>query len=371
MPPGKYGMTEFWQGKKVLVTGHSGFKGGWLSLWLAKLGAQVSGLSLFPPSYPNLYTRVNLSKYLFSDKRGDIRDLKDVKYVIGLADPEIIFHLAAQPLVREGYREPAYTFETNVIGTVNVLEAVRELKNIKSVVIITTDKVYDDSPKPGGYTEDCRLGGYDPYATSKVCAEHVVRTYSNCYLNEISVSTARAGNVVGGGDWGQERLVPDCIKSIQKGEDIHLRNPMHTRPWQFVLEPLYGYMLAAELGYWQLVHEAWNFGPKLSDCMTVANVAATLSKIWNERTGKVVVPAAVATDTAFHETENLELNSDKAFKGLGWKSIWDIEKTLQSVMDWYTIYPNAYEACMSQIEEYENDRKKLAERDLRQNKGIL
>lgn len=354
-------MIDFWKDKRVLITGHSGFKGGWLSLWLSKLGAQVWGLSLYPPSYPNLFTRVNLPKHVFDNKVCDLRNLKDVKYVVGCADPDIIFHLAAQPLVLEGYKDPIGTIETNALGTAHLLEAAREVDRVKSIVIITTDKVYADRPREGGYTEDCILGGFDPYACSKACAEHIVKTYANCFLQKVSVSTVRAGNVIGGGDWGMHRLVPDCIKAFQHKTPLEVRNPSCTRPWQFVLEPLFGYMEVAEAGYHKLIHDSWNFGPPISECKSVEYVSMYLNYLWNQRTGEINIPAPLAVSAQNHETENLEINSAKALIDFGWKPIWPLEKTLQSIVDWYTIYPNAYEACMSQIEEYENDRKRFKE----------
>jgi CDP-glucose 4,6-dehydratase len=344
---------SIWNGKRVLVTGHTGFKGSWLTMWLKKKGAKVIGYSL--ENYPNdkLFNDCNLGEKII-DIRGDIRDSEKLKLLFEKYDPEFVFHLAAQPLVRESYNNPKETFETNIIGTINLLECIRN-SNVSGAVIITTDKVYKNKEWIWGYRENDRLGGSDPYSSSKSCAELIVSSYKNSFLKKENklIATARAGNVIGGGDWSKDRLVPDCIRSLINTQPIKIRNPKSTRPWQHVLEPLSGYILLGEkLLKKEKVDSEWNFGPKQELILPVKNIVEIMLEEWGSG--------------EFHDLSNeqknapqeaglLGLDISKAIFQLGWNPKLNIQETIRLTVNWYKNYNkiNPYELCLKQIEDYE------------------
>jgi len=349
---------SFWSGKRVFLTGHTGFKGAWLSHWLVSLGAMVKGYSLEPPTEPNLFDTLGLAADLESDI-GDIRDHERLTASVMVFRPEIIFHLAAQPLVRLSYREPRLTYETNVMGTLNLFEAVRACDSVRSVVTITTDKCYENKEWVWGYRETDPMGGYDPYSSSKACAELLTAAYRHSYFNPdaygrshgVSLASARAGNVIGGGDWALDRLLPDCVRSLAKGVTISIRNPHATRPWQHVLDPLAGYLVLAErmytdgLGYC----EGWNFGPGDEGVMDVENVVKTAIEAWGSG-GYSITP-----DADLHEAQLLKLDPSKAHARLGWSTKLDVRSAIRWSIDWYAGYyrgANIVELMKAQIDEY-------------------
>lgn len=347
--------SSFWNGKRVFLTGHTGFKGGWLTLWLESMGAKVTGYSLPPTTNPNLYRELtdNLnSNSIF----GDILNFNFLSNSICEADPEIVFHMAAQPLVRYSYENPIETYQTNVMGTVHLLQACRNLKNLKSVIIVTTDKVYENYEWFWAYRENDRLGGHDPYSSSKASAEIVTSAMKRSYFylpESASIVTARAGNVIGGGDWSTDRLIPDVVRSFQKSEVVNLRNPKSVRPWQHVLEPLSGYLILAEYLN-QKVHDysdSWNFGPDPQSVISVEMLVALLASRWPGVEWKVD-----HNKNHPHEATLLTLDCSKANQQLRWSSKWNIEKTCQMTMDWYRSFykkeASAYELCQSQINDY-------------------
>jgi len=342
----------FWQNKRVFITGHTGFKGSWLCIWLNMLGAKVTGYALKPPTKPSLFELCKIDR-LVRSTIGDIRDLPKLKRALLAAKPEIVIHMAAQPLVRDSYDMPVYTFETNVMGTVNVLEAVRSCKSAKAVINVTTDKCYENKEKLTGYKEDEPLGGFDPYSTSKACSELVTQAYRRSFLHDsVAVATARAGNVIGGGDWSKDRLVPDFIKAILKGQKLHIRNPGSIRPWQHVLESLSGYLILAEklYKYGQNYAEAWNFGPTERDAKSVEWIAKILCDKWGKG-------ASYITDKGRHphEAHYLKLDSAKAKKRLDWKPRWDLSKAIEKVVEWTKAYKTGSDIkriCLDQIKEY-------------------
>ncbi|MDF2954019.1 MAG: Nucleoside-diphosphate-sugar epimerase [Thermodesulfobacterium sp.] len=327
--------------KKILITGHTGFKGSWLTLWLIKLGAEVIGYSLEPPTKPSLFDVLNLKERIVHII-GDIRDEKKLKDVFKNYEPEIVFHLAAQPLVRVSYKEPKLTYETNVIGTLNLLEAVRETQSIRVVIVVTSDKCYENKEWFYGYREIDPLGGYDPYSASKACVEILVSSYRSSFFNpesygkthQTSVATVRAGNVIGGGDWQVDRLIPDCVKALSKGESIKIRNPNAIRPWQHVLEPLSGYLFLAQKMWEEPTKycEAWNFGPFEKDLATVREVVEKVISLWGG--GKY----EVERDTRFHEAGLLRLDISKAMMKLGWRPKWDLDMALERTIKWYKLF---------------------------------
>lgn len=323
---------EFYAGRRVLVTGHTGFKGSWLVLWLRTMGAQVSGLALNPDTEPSHWSTLGLTGV--ADYRVDLRDLQAVCRVLDECRPEMVFHLAAQPLVRRSYRDPVDTFTTNVMGLINLFEAVRNCPTVRVLVNATTDKVYADRKTYQGYMEGDALGGHDPYSTSKACAELASDCYSKSFFHEsVRVATARAGNVIGGGDWAQDRLVPDLVRAATSGKSLLVRNPLAVRPWQHVLEPLSGYLsLGQRLWNGADLVGSWNFGPGESGGISVQSLAERLSLYW---------PALhIQHDGATHphETETLQLNSSKARQQLGWHPVWGIEKTLEKTAAWYRFF---------------------------------
>lgn len=336
---------KFWRDKKVFITGHTGFKGGWLSLWLTKMGAKVKGYSLSPSTNPSLFDILNL-KDLFDSEINDIRDQGKLSKSIHDFAPDLIFHMAAQPLVRLSYINPVETFETNVIGTANLLEASRKSQSIKSVIIITTDKCYKNDGRSNGYNEDDPMGGRDPYSSSKGCAELVTSSYRDSYFDnlDISLSSVRAGNVIGGGDWSQDRLIPDILNSFSNGNEVILRNPDSTRPWQYVLEPLRGYLYLAEKMEEDPKHFAssYNFGPNQQDVKSVRWIADKMSENWPK--------SKWVKDTADnpHEEKYLSLEISKAESLLNWIPIMNIESTLNNIIDWH----NSFNQNSTSMQEY-------------------
>ncbi|MFM2322826.1 MAG: CDP-glucose 4,6-dehydratase, partial [Pseudomonadota bacterium] len=328
---------EFWQGKKVFITGHTGFKGSWLSLWLQSLGAEVIGISLAPPTQPNFFEIVQLSQGMISIL-GDIRDFQLVQATLRKYKPEIVIHMAAQSLVRYSYLAPIETYATNVMGTVNLLEAARLSDSVKVLINVTSDKCYENKELLRGYREEDRLGGYDPYSNSKACSELVTQAYSRSYLKNlgINIATARAGNVIGGGDWAKDRLVPDIVNACIKQQDILLRYPDALRPWQHVLEPLNAYLILAKQLYESSpgYTDAWNFGPDENQALkTVSWLAERIIQNWG-----CTIKWIKSTQAHKHEASLLKLNSSKANLNLAWKPCWDIETAISHTIGWYKDY---------------------------------
>ena len=322
---------SFWRGKRVLITGHTGFKGTWMSRALVGMGAIVTGYSLEPAISPNLFELAEVNDKITS-VIADIRDLNALERVFLESQPEIVLHLAAQPIVRDSYKDPRYTYETNVMGTVNVLEGVRITPSVKSVVNVTTDKVYKNNEWEWGYREDEPLDGFDPYSNSKSCSELVTHSYSNCFLNDngVAVSTARAGNVIGGGDFANDRIIPDCIRAAIKHEYIKVRNPYSTRPYQYVLEPIFAYLMIAEKQFVNSEKSGWyNVGPKEEDCVTTGTLVDIFCKSWgteaNWRAESVDGP---------HEANFLKLDCSKIKKVFGWTPKWHIDKAVDKTCEW-------------------------------------
>lgn len=348
---------DFWGKRKVLITGHTGFKGSWLSLWLKQLGAKVNGIALDPEIYPNLFDILSLSD-LVNDNRQDIRDQTNTTKFLIKIDPDIIIHMAAQPLVRKAYHNPILTYETNVMGTANVLEAARKCNSLKSIVVVTSDKCYENLETENAYVETSQLGGYDPYSSSKACTEHVASSYYRSYFMEkgVGMATVRAGNVIGGGDWSLDRLVPDAVKAFSKNNMLTIRYPKAIRPWQHVLGPLSGYITLCE-HLWkrpEKFSEPWNFGPDNKSVKTVKDMADLAVKIWGGSAGWLS-----SKEKHPHEATFLHLNSEKAKSILGWKPIWDFNKTVSETIQWYKTYytkkENLLEFTLAQISEYEGD----------------
>lgn len=345
--------SSFWQGKRVLLTGHTGFKGGWLALWLDRLGATVTGLSLPPESDPNLYTAAAVDDCTLSHIC-DIRDAEQVARHIRDADPEIVFHLAAQPLVRASYHDPLATFATNVQGTAHVLDAIRALNNTRVVVAITTDKVYRNLEHSFPYRESDHLGGYDPYSASKAASELVISSYRDAFLNEqgVAVASARAGNVIGGGDWAADRLIPDAVRAWSADQQLYIRRPEAIRPWQHILEPLAGYLrLAEKLHQQPELAGAYNFGPHTHEAATVAEVIEQARKAF----GRGEVEWGDGTEGP-HEAGWLALEIAKARSVLDVKPHWTLEQAVARTMNWYRCQlagESVRELCMADIMAYE------------------
>jgi len=349
---------EFWKGKSVLVTGHTGFKGSWLCLWLQELGASVVGISLDPPTDPNLYEQAGIADNMLS-LRQDIRDGEKLVAMIDEYQPEVVFHLAAQPLVRYSYREPVETYATNVMGTLHVLEGMRQAKSVRAAVMITTDKCYENREWDWGYRENEAMGGYDPYSSSKGCAELLIASYRNSYFNvsrfaehKTALASARAGNVIGGGDWAEDRLIPEIIRAFEKNQIVKIRNPHAIRPWQHVLEPLCGYIELAERLYsegspWA---EAWNFGPNEEDARPVEWIVNEICQYWSDN-------ASWEKDKGEHphEAHYLKLDCSKAHARLQWWPRWSLKDALQKIVDWHKAHNSgepASELCRQQIRAY-------------------
>lgn len=351
---------KFWKGKKVLVTGHTGFKGSWLCLWLQKLEVEVIGYALSPPTQLNLFEDSDVAKNMKSII-GDVRDLDKLKSTIEKHQPEIVIHMAAQPLVRYSYENPVETYTTNVIGTVNLLEAVRLTNCVKVVINVTSDKCYENREWVWSYRENEAMGGYDPYSSSKGCSELVTSAYVNSYFknekhsdSDVLVSTARAGNVIGGGDWADDRLIPDLMRAFINNENVSIRNPHSIRPWQHVLEPLHGYMMLVEK-LWEdgtSFVGGWNFGPNEDDSREVLWIVKYLAKTWGQG-----ATWSLEKDVKLHEANNLKLDCSKAKTQLGWYPLWDLSTTLSNVAAWYRSYLNKEDirkVTISQIETFQN-----------------
>lgn len=346
--------SAFWRGKRVLLTGHTGFKGSWLSLWLQSLGAQVHGLALAPSSTPNLFTEARVAKGMSSSTIGDIRDLCVVQQVMKAAQPDIVIHMAAQPLVRQSYAEPVETYSTNVMGTVHVLDAVRQAESVKSIVVVTTDKCYDNKEWVWGYRENEPMGGHDPYSNSKGCAELVSNAYRSSFLQGQgkAVATARAGNVIGGGDWATDRLVPDILRAFEANQPVMIRNPHATRPWQHVLEPLNGYLILAEHLYTdgQAFAEGWNFGPKDDDARPVQWIVEHMAIAWAKGVGWQQDGGVHP-----HEANYLKLDISKAKARLGWEPRWQLATALEYISSWHQAWlahEDMHQLCIHQIQQY-------------------
>lgn len=353
--PAKAADRAFWSGKKVFVTGNTGFKGAWLSLWLHSLGARVSGYSLAPPTDPSLFGLAQVADCA-ETTIGDVRDGALLAAALQTASPDIVIHMAAQPLVRESYRLPVLTYETNVMGTVNLLEAVRNCPSVRSVVVVTTDKCYENREWHWGYREHEPFGGYDPYSSSKACTELVTSAYRNSFFSSpeagTAVASARAGNVIGGGDWAADRLIPDCIRALLKGEQILIRNPHSIRPWQHVLEPVAGYLLLAQR-LWEggaAYAEGWNFGPSDDDARPVGWIVQKMCDKWGEQAAY-----AVAQGEHPHEAHYLKLDCSKAKARLGWQPRWNLETALDKIIEWTDVYRkdgDLRSICLEQIDAY-------------------
>lgn len=354
----KDNFSGVYKGEKVLVTGHTGFKGSWLSLWLIKLDAKVVGYSLDPPTKPNHFELLNLDMVSII---GDIRDRDKLNATFKEYKPEIVFHLAAQPLVRYSYINLVETFETNVMGTINVFEACKNIETVRAIVNITSDKCYENKEWVWGYRENDPMGGYDPYSASKGCAELVTSSYRRSFFNpedygkkhKVLLASARSGNVMGGGDWGEDRLMPDIVRAISKNENLYIRNPKATRPWQHVLEPLSGYLL---LGQKLLEGEiefadAWNFGPGEESHIDVETVVKSIKKRWSMFEYEI----STNPDTP-HEAKLLKLDCSKASTLLQWKPIWSFEKALDITVEWYReYYEKGKISSLEDLEKYIND----------------
>ena len=345
-----------WKNKKVLITGHTGFKGGWLSMILKQKGAKVVGFALAPATKPSLYESLDLGKKITS-VFGDIRNAEEVKKVIKKYKPEVVFHLAAQPLVRRSYKDPVETYETNVIGTANVLEAVRNSDSVKAVICITTDKCYENKEWVWPYREDDQLGGHDPYSASKACAELVVASYRNSFFNDkdskVLLASTRAGNVIGGGDWSEDRLIPDVIRSVFENKSLEIRNPNSVRPWQHVLDPLFGYITLAEnlMDKGRDFASAWNFGPDNDEVVPVKDV---LNYLNNSLVNKFKFKKTTGKNP--HEAGLLLLDSSKAKKYLGWSPKLKIENATKFTADWYSAFYSKSDMTnftLDQINKYE------------------
>jgi CDP-glucose 4,6-dehydratase len=346
--------STFWSGKRVLLTGHTGFKGSWLSLWLQSLGSHVRGLALEAPTEPSLFKEAKVGSGM-EHRIADIRDYASVERLVAEFRPDIVIHMAAQPLVRLSYHEPINTYATNVMGTVHVLEAARKCDSIRAIVNVTTDKCYENREWVWGYREDEPMGGHDPYSSSKGCAELVSSAYRRSFLCDagIAMGTARAGNVIGGGDWAADRLVPDILRALEQGVPVAVRNPGAIRPWQHVLEPLSGYLLLAEQLYknGQADAEGWNFGPRDEDAKPVQWIVERLCEQWDAGASWTTQPGDHP-----HEAHFLKLDISKARQRLHWTPRWSLGTTLSKISDWHKAWLAGHDVravCLQQILEYQ------------------
>jgi len=349
---------DFWQGKRVFLTGHTGFKGSWLSLWLVFLGAKVKGYALNPPTSPSLFNEAQVDSIIDS-QIGDIRDQDTLHESMTTFNPDILIHMAAQPLVRYSYAEPIETYEVNVIGTAKVLEVARSCDNLKVIINITTDKCYENDGRSEGYKEGDPMGGYDPYSSSKGCAELVASAYRRSFFQEqgVRVASVRAGNVIGGGDWAVDRLIPDILKSFETNKPVVIRNPKATRPWQHVLEPLSGYLMLAQKMFnsHKKYDEGWNFGPDKEDIKPVDWILDEMIKKWPKSSWEL------DKNSNPHEAGSLQLDISKAKFKLGWKPVWKLSHTLEKIVVWHRAWldkKNMKSVCLAEIEEYTNDMSK-------------
>jgi len=359
--------NDFYSGKKVMITGHTGFKGTWLSLWLKHLGADVSGYALQPPTSPSIFDLCHTARGMTSIY-GDVRDFRHLHSAILEVQPEIIFHMAAQSLVRRSYKDPVETYSTNIMGTVHLLEAVRQSSSVKAVIIVSSDKCYENKEWVWGYRENDILGGDDPYSSSKGCCELITTAYKRSYFNPaaykdhgLALASVRAGNVIGGGDWAEDRLIPDCIRKLQQKEPIIIRSPAAVRPWQHVLEPLNGYLLLGRELYLkgELFDGAWNFGPDYDDARPVSWIVSSLIKLWGNE-------AAWEEDKNPHphEANYLKLDSSKARSVLGWKPQWRLKEALDKTTAWYKSYFNQEDVLDITLEQISAYEKNLIERQV-------
>ena len=352
---------QFWRGKRVLLTGHTGFKGGWLALWLQRWGAQVTGFALAPSTTPSLFELARVGEGIDS-RIGDLRDLQALQSLVAEVQPEIVLHLAAQPLVREAYRDPVATYASNVMGTLHLLEAIRQSSSVRACVLVTTDKVYANQEWMWPYRENEALGGHDPYSSSKACCELLAQSFAASYFplerhaeHGLALATARAGNVLGGGDFAADRLIPDVLAAWTRGAPVTLRYPQAVRPWQHALEPLAGYLQLAQGLYEQgpIFAGSWNFGPAEADMCSVGEVVERMARRWPQ------APGVQLETSVWHEAGLLRLDSTRARKLLGWRPRWTLEKCLASTLDWHQAWQQgadmrtfslaqlaAYEACV-------------------------
>lgn len=349
----------FWAGKRVFLTGHTGFKGGWLALWLQSMGAHVTGFALAPPDGPSLFASARVAQGMIS-LIGDIRNLVELTDAVRQAQPEIVLHLAAQPLVRYSYEAPVETYSTNVMGTVHLLEAVRACQSVRACVIVSSDKCYENREWPWGYRENEAMGGYDPYSSSKGCTELVASAYRNSYFNPasyerhgVALASARAGNVIGGGDWASDRLVPDLLRAFETSKPALIRNPHAIRPWQHVLEPVSGYLVLAQNLHREGVEfaEGWNFGPNDVDAKPVGWIAEHMARIW----GGGAAYRIDETTSHPHEAHYLKLDCSKARSRLSWQPRWDLSRALAEVVSWHRAYlerDDLQDVCLQQISRF-------------------
>jgi CDP-glucose 4,6-dehydratase len=360
--------STFWRDKKVLVTGHTGFKGSWLSLWLQSMEAEVTGYSLSVPTEPSFFELARVAEGMESIT-GDVRDLEQLHQVIADRRPEIIIHMAAQSLVRRSYVDPVETYATNVMGTVNLLEAIRRTDSVKAALVVTSDKCYENREWVWGYRENDPMGGYDPYSSSKGCAELVTTAFQRSYFNPaemarhgVGLASARAGNVIGGGDWAEDRLIPDFIRSMLEGRPVAIRNPHAIRPWQHVLDPLSGYMLLAEKLYEDGARyaESWNFGPRDEDARPVSWIVERMVSLWGDGASSTFDRGENP-----HEAHHLKLDCSKARGALGWRPQWNIEKALEATVVWYKAYRSEKSLRSLSLEQIESYQKGAGQEALR------
>jgi CDP-glucose 4,6-dehydratase len=353
-----YVNPAFWRGKKVFLTGHTGFKGSWLSLWLTSMGAKVTGYALAPITKPNLFDVLAIDTLVEKSHIADIRDLAGLQKAMSEAKPNVVIHMAAQPLVRYSYTNPVETYATNVMGTVHVLEGTRTIESVRATIVVTTDKCYENKEWVWGYRENEPMGGYDPYSNSKGCAELVTSAYRHSYFSNPNstnkVASVRAGNVIGGGDWSEDRLIPDAIKAFEANKPLILRNPLATRPWQHVLEPLSGYLILAQALYEQgsAFASGWNFGPRDEDNRSVQEVVDLLISGWGEKARWEKEGSEQP-----HEAHLLKLDCSKARTQLGWIPKWNLETATQKIVEWQKAFQakeNMQEASLAQINQYMN-----------------
>ena len=348
---------DFWHGKRVFITGHTGFKGGWLSLWLQAMGVEVHGYALKPPTEPNLFTVAKIGTSMVSSEIADIRDADTLRRAMYAARPEIVFHLAAQALVRYSYAQPAETYAVNVMGTVHLFEAIRTTPSVKAVVNVTTDKCYENREWLWGYRENEPMGGFDPYSSSKGCAELITSAYRRSFFESagIALASVRAGNVLGGGDWASNRLIPDFLRAMDADETLRIRSPQAIRPWQHVLEPLSGYLILADRLYTDGIAfaEAWNFGPADEDVRTVQWIVERLAKTRKDMNWQCDETSQP------HEAHYLKLDSSKALSRLGWQPRWRLQTALQKTMEWHEAWRNnedMRQVTLAQISDYQSFR---------------